>query len=65
MIVETILAIVAFTTLVVLAFLNDRKKSNRYEEPEDLQTLLGVVAPPAPPTQTGPKHRKTKGKHRA
>lgn len=64
MIVETILAIVAFIALVVLAFLNDRKKSNRYEEPEDLQTLLGVVAPPAP-TKTGPKHRKTKGKHRA
>ena len=65
MIVESILAIVAFTVLVVLAFLNDRHKKNRYEEPGDLQTLLGVVAPPAPPAKTGPKHRKTKGKHRA
>lgn len=57
---ELILGLVAFTLLVVLAFLNDRKKSNRYEEQEDeLQALLGVVAPSTEPT------KKTKGKHRA
>ena len=62
MILEIILSIVAFALLVMLAFLNGLKKQDRYEEPE---TLLGVVAPPTPPTKTGPKHRKTKGKHRA
>lgn len=60
MMLEFILGLVAFTLLVVLAFLNDRKKSDRYEEQEDsLQTLLGVVAPPTEPT------KKTKGRHRA
>ena len=57
---ELILGLVAFTLLVVLAFLNDRKKSDRYEEQEDeLQALLGVVAPPIEPI------KKTKGRHRA
>ncbi len=60
---ESILAIVAFTLLVVLAFLNDRKKSNRYEEPEqeDILPLLGVVAPP----QEDTPNKKTKGNKRA
>lgn len=63
MIFEIIFAVVAFTLLVVLAFLNDRKKSDRYEEPEqeEILTLLGVVAPP----QEDTPNKKTKGNKRA
>jgi hypothetical protein len=51
MMFEFILGLIAFAFLVGLAFLNDGKDENRYEEyrpqdAEELQALLGVVTPP-------------------